>query len=232
MARLRHSQSQQNMQAISNSPAETLARIQAELLGLLIAASGESTGSLHSKLGNWRQRVSALIAEAFEVSQIAQQTAASGVVPRLYSQVGYATLEAGPPPSGPGQTALAAGADLIFNGDPYGPLPYSTNALGAFMLEANKVYRLTGNLQLGYSDPAGFATIYWVDALTNAILRNGVGGMFNSAYDEPGGSYSGLDNADILYATTVAQEVKLRVIEISAGTVDVLYGSNALVHEI
>jgi len=199
--------------------------IEDELHSLLMATAGEPTGSLHSALGRWRQRIGKLVAQAINNS--------GGAAGRLFSQVGYVATEAGPPPNGPGQPGLTSGSDLIFNDAPYGALPYSTNILGAFTLEAGKSYRLTGNIQLGYSDPTAFATIYWVDGANN-ILRNGVGDMQNSAYDEATGSYSGFATPDLLYtnATGAPQEVKLRVIEVTSGTVDILYGSNALVHEI
>jgi hypothetical protein len=205
--------------------------IETTLLALLNAAAGEE--SVHSAIGRWRQRVGELIGQLSVQVQAQGQASHPPQAPASsYVQVGYATTDvSGAAPSGPGQPGLVQGNDVVFTGDPYGVIPYSESILGAFTLSPNRVYRLSANFQLGYSDPGAFAQIWWVDANTNMPLRNGVGSFNDGPYDLS--LYSGNSAAELLLATGGdAVLAKLRVLSLSAGTVDILYGSNALVHEI
>jgi len=225
------SQSQQNMQTINETPAEAFVRLQNELMALLIAASGEGTGSLHSALGHWRQKVNALLAQSVEISQTAF-IASGGATGRSFGQVGYLTTDtSGGVPSGPGQAGLAEGSDVIFNGTPFGNLAYSDSVLGAFTLLPNRNYLLSAVFELTYSDPDAFASIFWVEANTNTVLRDSVGSADDGGYDAT--EYSGNSKAQLLYTTgDTPLMVKLRVLSLSVGTLDVLYGSNALIHEV
>jgi hypothetical protein len=197
-----------------------------ELQGLLRAAAGEPTGSFHSHLGRWRQKVSQLL------GQIINNSGGSAAGPIEYVQVGFLTTDtSGTVPSGPGQVGTLEGGDVIFNGDVYGNIPYSVDALGVFTLSPNKTYYLSASLQLGYSDPDAFATIYWVEATTNQPLRNGVGAIVDGGYEAL--QYSGVDTGQLII--TVGAEpllVKVRVLSITSTSIDILYGSNAAIHEI
>lgn len=227
--KLRHSQSQQNQQGV----VEALERIRHELLDLLQAAAGEEP--LHSAIGRWRQRVSSAISEVGEIAIAASPVPPPGLV-KTFVQAGYITTATTPgePSSGPGQLAIPDDTDIVFDEIPFGTIPYDRST-GFFTLAANKTYRLSGEFLLGYSDTGAFATIEWVDAVTNVALRNGVGRSVNTSEENsnPGTpDNSGLPVAELFYTTTSPQNVKLRLTKLTAGTLDVTYGSTALVQEI
>lgn len=227
---LKHSQSQQNMQTISETPAEALARVNKELHGLLMAAAGEPSGSLHTHLSAWRLRVGGLLAEATAIAANALQ--GGSTVVKQTMQVGYATTDtSGTVPSGPGQQGVVQGATVDFTGEIFSTGDDIGFISGVFTLPPNKLFLLSADFILGYSDTGAFTDIYWVHTATGLPLRNGVGVAENSPYDQT--QYSGDSHAQVLYQTgPVAEEVELRVLNITAGTIDILYGSNALIHEI
>jgi len=197
-----------------------------ELLGLLRAAAGEPTGSWHSHLGIWRQRVSQLL------GQVIINTGGSAAGPLEYVQVGYQTTDfIGGVPSGSGQIGVLENGDVIFNGTVFGNIPYSTGILGAFTLSPNKLYELSAEFQLGYSDPDAFVRIFWVEAGTNTVLRDSVGEADDGGYEAT--QYSGMSTAQLLYATGATPvDVKLRVLSLSSTSLDILYGSNAIIKEL
>lgn len=197
-----------------------------ELKGLLLAAAGEPTGSLHSGLGRWRQKVSQLL------GQVIINTGGSSAGPLEYVQVGFATVDViGGVPSGPGLPGVIENGDVIFDGPIFGNIPYNVDILGAFTLSPNKLYELNAAFQLAYSDPDSFARIFWVEATTNQVLRNGVGEADDGGYEAV--EYSGQPVAPLLYLTGASPvQVKLRVLDIVGTTIDVLYGSTAWIKEL
>lgn len=217
---LRHSQSQQNMQTISETPAEALQRVNKELHSLLLAAAGDPGAALHTSISRWRQRVGSLIAEATAIAANALQSGGVAAA-KPFVQTQYS--------SGGGQ-ALALGTDIVFDEAGYGLLPYD-NSTGEFTLQANKSYRLTGHFALGnYSGETVNVGIEWVDAATNTVLHAG-----HVALCTPVDNTNSLNpqpTADTFHQTAAAQTVKLRVTS-TLGTADALGGlCSALVQEI
>jgi len=187
-----------------------------ELLQLLQAAAGEGTGSLHSALGRWRQRVGEL------VGGIVDGTVAAAAASKPFVQTEYDE-------GGPGQL-LAPGTDVIFDDPGFGSIPYNP-ATGVFTLEANKSYQLTAHFALStYSGETVNIGIEWVDAMTNAVLHAG-----HVAFCTPADNTNSVNTqptADTFHTTTAAQGVKCRVTSL-AGSATALGGlSMALVKEI
>lgn len=214
----KQSQRQQNMQTISETPAEVFARIQNELNVLLQAAAGEGTGSRHSHIGRWRQRVSELIAEASERAQQSAQPAQAA--PKPYKQAARTGVA----------QAIGVGTDLIFNTAGTGDIPYNP-ATGVFSLSANKAYRLTAHLLLGnFSGETVNVAVEWVDSVTNAVLEPNQNALCTPTTNT--NSIAPQPTAEVMHSTSVAQGVKCRVTA-TLGTADLLTaGSYAIVQEI
>jgi hypothetical protein len=195
-----------------------------ELLGLLAATSGEPTGSLHSAIGRWRQRVSLSLGAAIvQLQQVADQQSHP---PQAATQTFVQTEMSS---EGAGQV-LGSGTTVLFDGDPYGDISYNP-ATGFFRLLPGRNYRLTAHFALGnYSGEGNNVTIDWVDAVTNAVLHDGHGALCTSGGNPA--SINANPTADTFHQVSgTVQDVKLRVTTLGSATA--LPGAcSALVQEI
>lgn len=181
------------------------------LLDFLKAAVGEA--SLHSRLGQWRQRISGV------VDQIqTQQT-------RQYMQA-RRTID----------QSFAAAGDVVLDDVPtsVGGLAYDT-ATGLWTLDADTTYELEFfGFFANFGAAGDVVQTEWVDS-TNTTLVTPFGATFGGYFTPGGLSTIGASNkpvSKVLYHTGAVQEVvKIRVTNVTS-TVDMQAGSYATVRKV
>lgn len=182
------------------------------LLDLLQAAAGE--GSLRSRLGLWRQEVSAAIdgVESAVAAIVASGSAALSATQFLQvTQTG-------------GNALVQLNTDLVLNEiSAQRGVPYDTTT-GIATLTAGRTYSLRagGSMVSFVGGAPPFFDITWVDAVSNTPLVPNAVGTWIPVSDTANEAPS--DAVEVVYTPTTNQTVKLRTVAGGGGTAQAVAG--------